>query len=262
MRVLALCVACSLFAPASAWALSCASGPYHSIPKADSVDVPTNAKVTIWYAYDVPVEGMVRLVEADSGEEVEWTMGSFEDAGGGFTFTPNALLKANTSYSVEVGQDSDNAWEFFRFETGSETDETEPATPDVLHMKKEKNNSYWGQTNLVITEVEVQEEENLYYRVEVSDNASFEGAEVSTTFAYDQTVTLGQGLCNNSLNMSAQDVDFVRLTAIDQAGNESLVSEVGEARGCSSVGAAGMGVWASFALFPVLLGRRRMRTSL
>ena len=56
--------------------------------------------------------------------------------------------------------------------------------------------------------------------------------------------------------MTERDIEYVRLVAIDLAGNRSAVSEYAEPKGCSAVGLGGVG-WLGLGVLPVLFGRRR-----
>lgn len=258
MRFFSVLFALGCLAPASASALSCVSGPYFSVPAADSVDVPTNVKLALWYADQNPDDVPVRLIESGTDEEMDLTIVPIGDSGGGYSFIPETSLKPGTSYSLEISYGNDTYSKYIEFETGETADELAPASPNLLSIETGQQDTEWGNTDWVRTDVGESAEE-VYYRVEVADNASFANSETSTVYYYGERVSVGKGLCERTLTMDATDVQFVRMTAIDRAGNESVVSEIGEPMGCSSIGAAKMAGWMSLAMLPVLLGRFRRR---
>ena len=88
--------------PSAAHALSCADGPYASVPKDGSAEVPLNARVAVWYSFSTPDELPLHLINNATGEEVPTSTSDIEDSGGVFLLVPDSPLDTDTSYSVTV----------------------------------------------------------------------------------------------------------------------------------------------------------------
>lgn len=244
--------------PSTASALSCADGPYFNLPEDGATAVPLNAQLSIWHSSFGGDDPMLRLVEKDTGIERALSVSKVEDSGGLIHFVPDELLSANTSYSVEMVRTGVESHSYFNFETGDAVDEEAPTVPLLNEVTlRENNDGQWGQTDSVSVEVS-QADEVVYYQFEVADNAEFGGSEFSSIFVMDDGVTamIGHDLCVTTLQRDAMDVDYVRLVAIDLAGNKSAVSEFAEPKGCSALGLGSVG-WLGLGVLPVLFGRRR-----
>jgi hypothetical protein len=242
--------------PASAHALSCVSGPYAVFPS-DTLDVPLNAQIVVWYSgltvEDVPLQ----LVEVYRAKVVPVSLESVEDSGAAVRMIPDEPLKPDLMYRIEALWPDRVPQAISLFNTGESADTTAPKAPGILSVERGEADGEWGPTDFVRTEVNPAKE-LVYYRVEVSSDEAFTESEFSTVMTHEEAVKIGHNLCENTLQMPAMDVRFVRLTAIDMAGNESVNSQVGKTGGCSVIGASGLG-WLGFGVIPLVFGRRRQR---
>ena len=244
--------------PSAAHALSCADGPYASVPKDGSSEVPLNARVAVWYSFSTPDELPLHLINNATGEEVPTSTSDIEDSGGVFLLVPDSPLDTDTSYSVTVTRGDTLASEgtqVTQFTTGSQIDEDSPSQPIISAVSKSEDNTDWGPTDSVNATVKGANEV-VYYRMEVADNEDFIQSESSTMYAWDGIISVGHGLCTTTLTREAMSVKQVRLIAIDLAGNESIVSESAKSMGCSAVGLSGVS-WLGLGLLPIFMRRRR-----
>ena len=243
--------------PASAHALSCVSGPYAVFPSTDTLDVPLNAQIVVWYSgltmEDVPLQ----LVEVSVVEVVPVSFELVEGSGAAVRMIPDEPLGPDVMYRVEALWPDSVPQMISLFVTGESADTTAPNAPGILSVERGEADGEWGPTDFVRTEVNPANE-LVYYRVEVSSDKAFAESEFSTVMTHEEAVKIGHNLCENTLQMPAMDVKLVRLTAIDMAGNESANSEAGKTGGCSVIGASGLG-WLGFGVIPLVFGRRRQR---
>ena len=244
--------------PSTAFALSCAEGPYFNLPEDGATAVPLNAQLSVWRSSFGGDEPMLRLVEQASGVELSLSMSLVDDSGGLLHFVPEENLSANTVYLVERVFENRDPEPYFQFETDDSVDEEAPASPIIQEVTvREDKDGHWGPTDSVNVVFE-HPSDIVFYQFEMADNASFENAELSSIFATNDGTSahVGHDLCVDTLRRDAMDVEYVRLVAIDLAGNRSAVSEYAEPKGCSALGLGGVG-WLGLGVLPVLFGRRR-----
>ena len=118
-------------------------------------------------------------------------------------------------------------------------------------------------------------EAGLYHRIELSTDAAFSDVEVLTLSTFNDRAQVSTESCLD-LQTHPHDVKFMRVTAIDSAGNEAEVSNEKKARKCATFGAESAGSetgtcntlvvstlgWMGFAVVPALVLRRRPGTRL
>ena len=241
------------FFAADAHALSCRHGFTDSIPSNHALDVPTNV---------APV-----LLFAGGSEETELTLTHIESGRGiDFSVTPlgskNVLqiqpmeeLLPNTKYALGLY----NQWyqmtgDSITFTTGSSADTTAPKEPKIIDIQRDFGRDYWGSWKWLDIELESSNADGLY-RIEVADNEAFDNSEVIYVDSYDSVLYVGRGLCDQNMKTAANDVKWVRVSAIDLAGNQSDGPEA-YASGCSSVSQPANPLLLLLTL-PLLVFRRR-----
>ena len=240
----------------------CAPGPQGSIPVDGSVDVPTNTQLAVWYVSDTPDTSPLRLIETETGEEVSVWIESVDDAGGLFLFHPDIPLQAQTSYTLEGSEFRP----FASFETGLGTDTTPPEPSQITcaeHGTTENEGGIfdWISGQLAVTESEV------YHRVEWSTDKHFSPLEVATLQTHHRQAKWSTESCG-VMETHPHDLKFMRVIAIDLAGNESSQSNPLKVKSCAnadsdhSARTCGFMLgnplhWAWLCIIPVLRSRSR-----
>jgi hypothetical protein len=257
MRVLVLLAALALPLPASA--LSCAWGPTEFFPVDGATHVPTNVVVrVVVFGEPTGEEAALFLVDA-AGAEVPWTRAVVSEGEAGssvWSFTPDEPLVASERYQI-VRSTVDSPSAFVTFTTGAGPDTTPPDAPMIEEIRRDTGLNEWGSWHHHDIRL-AQPGEPIFARVEVSDNPDFSGSRVVEAAVFHDgdsfRTVVGNGLCGGELDLSRSD-KFVRVSAIDRAGNVSATADEDRARGCSTL-ATPTG-WAPTLLLALLALRRR-----
>ena len=260
MKSVVSAVLLSTLLSSTAYGLSCANGPIASLPENGMTDVPVNAQIAVWYSLSTPDDTPLFIVNQASGDVVASTTTPIEGSGDAFLFVPHEDLPANTSFYLtrEVERTLTGEYPpFATFTTGEQVDELPPGQPDIMDLAKQDNKrGPWGDTDNITARVS-QPGEAVYYRMELADNADFIDSEISTIYGTaNDTIRVGSGPCEHTLDRDASSVKHVRITAIDLAGNESEYSESSSPVGCSSIGVSGMSAM-GLGLLPFAIRRRQ-----
>jgi hypothetical protein len=262
MRTLFVLAALASAVPAHA--LSCAWGVNHVFPETDAADVPTNVVLRVGYLSATPEDQPLSLL-TDAGEPVAatWTLVSAGEAGASvWALRPDAPLLPDTTYHLTEEGESDPGFRRSSFRTGAGPDLDPPGSPSVRSVRRDVGRGIWGSWHHHVISVEA-EAEPQFFEVDVSDSPDFASfrtvqAPAFVNGAGDPELVVGNGVCGGELDLSRRD-KFVRVRAIDLAGNMSGDSSDERARGCHTLSTP-MGLAGGFALaLAGLLGRRRPR---
>ena len=234
-------------------ALSCADlSIYPLSPVADSVSVPLNVQPTfdvISYAgtialVDSSIYG-VRLVDEDGSVLPSQVFSQDSESGYTFTLLPEASLEPDTDYDLEWTSNEGETWfEFSAFTTGLTDDDPPPSAPTPGALTSTDETDEWGRWAQLALELQTEstDDSGVWYRIELAEDASFSDAVVRG--AGPNRIAFYDNPCQSD---SAAFLDpattWVRVTAIDAAGNESdsVAAVPGEpsatgTTGCSSAG--------------------------
>lgn len=214
----------SLFS-SNAHALSCMEGVTDTNIGAYASDIPINAVISVWLLWvDLDVYPLT-LRLSDTQEEVPAT---YTDVGinGLVRIEPEEDLMPNTKY--EVFESSFMHQTVLQFTTGEERDDTPPNAPEILDVSKDYGFDMWGSWKWLDLSLN-EKEANGYYKIEVSRTSDFSNSEIT----YVKDPYIGSGLCSSNIDMDPSAVQWIKVTAIDVAGNESTTNEPYQ-RGCSS----------------------------
>jgi len=217
-------------------------------------DVPINTVVNLWLIWGGLESFPLTLRIADTEEEVPAT---YTEVGvnGLVRIEPEENLLPNTEYEVIEENYADQV---LHFTTGEDIDETPPNSPTIINVSKNFGFDVWGSWKWLNIELE-DWETNSYFKVEVSRTEDFSESEITYVSAHDGIPSIGTGLCDSNIEMDPTVVKWIKVTAIDAAGNESETQEPYR-RGCSS-SQAPMHLLLPILAIPLLILRRR-RSSL
>ena len=232
-------------------ALSCLEASLSPLsPAADSADVPLNAVPTFSMLSYQDVASRIdagdyrfRLID-DAGDTIDTELITVDDVGSHtFSLAPADGLAPQTGYTVEWSTDGGESWsESSSFTTGLSEDDTPPSHPTPGTLSQTEETSEWGlwaQLSVAV-DVESTDSSDIWYRVELSGDEDFSDPVVRGAPA-DQIVFYDNPCESDAAALLDPETSWVRLTAIDAAGNESD-TVVGEAAdpdggtGCASLG--------------------------
>jgi hypothetical protein len=247
----------ALLLPSSAEALSCMAGVYEATPRSGLTDLPINTLPLVWSALTHPNSDL-RLLNVDTEEELDFSLTHLGSSL--YTIDLDSDLEAGTTYQL-----IEYEWELSTFTIGDSIDEDGPETPIITDLDRERGSDIWGNWDYLVISTE-SSEDVAYFEVEVSDNANFDNPSIAWSDSVEQSLWIGSGVCGGNLpSREVRDIQFVRLTAYDYAGNPSEPSDIVEwkrsekidttARGCSVLPGSTVGLWGLLSL----LGLRRRR---
>jgi hypothetical protein len=240
--------------PQTASALSCLEGVTHVVPADGSMNLPTNTLPVVWTAYNSLVQDDVQLVDVVSGESIDFTV---TEQHGAYLIETEDGFNADTQYQLYGNVDE---YEITVFTTGTSMDEDAPEQPVILNSSRDKDRDMWGSWDHLDLELDASEDTS-YFLVEVAENSDFSDSTLILTTAWDNSsISIGSGLCGG--NYSREDVkniEYVRVTAYDIAGNPSEESDVLQVRsfGCSTIAASNIGLWGIIGFLGLAVRRRR-----
>lgn len=233
-----------------AYGLDCQIGIYQANID-EGQEVPTNVQLILWEAEQ---SGAFVLRDLDTEAEVPF----IADVLGGDTFrlVPNDELQPNTRYGVFTQEAPGQA--ALTFVTGTGPDTTPPETPVVLSVTKDFGSDTWGRWQWIDTTLEgASEDLEGAYEVEVSASSEMTDSETVWVHQDSSIVSVGSGICLSNLEMDPKSVRFVRVKAVDLAGNTSEASvPTGRSGGCQQGPRGAVGVLVS--LLSMILLRRRV----
>ena len=213
----------SFLCSSNSHALSCMEGVYNTNIGTDASDIPINSVIQVWIVWGGLESYPLTLRLADTDEEVPAT---YTEVGinGMVRIEPEEALLPNTEYEVFENSYQE---EVLHFTTGDHIDETPPKTPEILDISKDYGTDTWGSWKWL--DISLSEEEaNGHFKIEVSRNADFSDSEIT----YVKYPFIGYGLCTSNIDMNPNSVKWIKVTAIDAAGNESEANTPYQ-RGCT-----------------------------
>jgi hypothetical protein len=182
--------------------------------------------------------------------------------GNSIVIEPSAPLTSNTQYEVS-GESSPRDPEQFvvRFRTGNAPDDEAPPAPTLTEVKSEVGTDEWGDWEWLVLVTDTATSSNdLYLEAQISKSDEFIDATTMSATGY-HTVQFGTGPCGGNFSAIGKGDYFVRIRAVDWAGNTSAWathdSQV-STRGCA---AASRAWWGILVLLPWLVHRFRRRNS-
>jgi hypothetical protein len=217
----------SLFHASTGFALSCEeSGLQGSAPATTAVDVPVNAELVFSMLGD-NLRDLV-LVDAGTGAELPYSLTSqTEGLRTVYSVTPDELLSADTDYDLSWRGPSESYT--LELTTGAEVDETPSVAPIIDQVVADSVTDEWGTWYRFDVVYAFDTLDSVdpgdRYEVEIADNPDFNDATVRT--AYGSPSRFGADPCWSSDGDFVKETDlrqWVRVTAVDMAGNRSEVS--------------------------------------
>lgn len=203
----------ALLGPASAWALTCPTGPV-GVNIDTRRPVPTNARFLV-ELHDVAVEEDIGVrLKGPKGVDVPLKVERREASH--MVVSPEAPLHRNTIYQLWNGEEGQLD---VTFRTGAGPDERIPERPLVLEVGRDRYTSRLGPIDRMRVVVE-QKTDAHHWEVELSEDLMF--AHPQRVYGTDPTVDVGRSICrtNAAWYDGAQDY-YVRVRAVDAAGNPS-----------------------------------------
>ncbi|MFT7518457.1 MAG: hypothetical protein ACI9MC_000588 [Kiritimatiellia bacterium] len=254
-RLLIATLALSL--PMPALALSCLDrGVTSSLPERDAEQVPSNAIISL-QTLGSPID--VHLQAVGAQDPIDAAL-SREDQGSGqlIVLDPTLDLPAG-QYEVVVNWENDETWqENVQFTVVDAQDDHAPAAPTVLSTDHRVRNDVWGRWESFRVELS-DADEPVRFELELADNPEFTDSNFRAAFYSD--FSLWDSPCDSDpLAASRAKNTWIRVRAIDIAGNSSAKQDVEPMGGCSSL-AAPIGGGSVLILALGLLGVRRRRSS-
>lgn len=203
----------------TASALSCEHGIISDNIGYASKEVPLNVLPTIWFT-DIDINNFNMTVSDEEGNTIEadFVQSTFNT----FQILPTEELRSDTTY--EVNLDDPYNYRFLTFTTTDVTDEEPPSAPQITGIEVENYSDVWGNVNEIILNVDM--EENSYAMIEVAYSEDFWDAEVIYAKEYDGKIWLGTDQCGSNMKTSPQDIFWIRISAVDQAGNISEATTI------------------------------------
>jgi hypothetical protein len=203
-----------LFTTNTAHALSCEHGPVNENIGFDARDIPINVVPTIWFAnaqsedFDMSLRDETgNIIEADF---VESTFNTIQ-------ILPVEDLAPQSTYQISI--DEPYNYKFTSFTTGDVLDEEPPTAPTIYEITHENTSDVWGDSNELILDIEI--EDGSFAMIEVAYTEDFLDAEVVFAEDYNGRIWLGSGPCGSTMQSNPYDVFWIRVSAVDQAGNIS-----------------------------------------
>lgn len=177
-------------------------------------EVPLNVLPTVWFV-DIDINNFDMTITDEEGNTVEadFVQSTFNT----FQIIPVEDLQPQTIYEVTL--DDPYNYKFLTFETTDVIDDTIPAAPNVTGIEVDNYSDIWGNINELILHVDM--ENNSYAMIEVAYAEDFWDAEVVYAKEYDGRIWLGSDQCGNNMQTSPEDIFWIRVSTIDQAGNIS-----------------------------------------
>lgn len=201
----------------SAMALDCWYG-VNATNISEGQEVPTNFQPMIWQSQ---AELQAEIRDMETSEVIAATLEEVTQEA--YRLTPEAELEAGRSYGLYVVELEEwTAEPIVSFTAASESDMTAPDAPVIESATRDFGSDEWGSWKWIDIGVEAPGEAvGGAYEVEVSANEDFSDAELALVPASEDLLKVGSGLCEQSLSMAVEDIRWVRVTAIDHAGNRS-----------------------------------------
>ena len=195
-------------------ALSCEHGIINDNIGYEVKEVPLNVLPTIWFA-DIDINNFDMTIADEEGNTVEadFVQSTFNT----FQILPVEDLQPQTKYEVTL--DEPYNYSFLTFTTTDSIDEVPPPVPEIIDIEANNYSDVWGDINQLILNVEL--EDNSYAMIEVASSEDFWDAEVVYTKEYNGKIWLGQDQCSSNMKTNPQDIFWIRVSAVDQAGNIS-----------------------------------------
>jgi len=221
----------ALLSTTPAHALSCGDLDIADVHPSDgATEVPVNVvPVVRTYNYGSPEwvldNLVVRLTDTGSGAEIAVEIEAIEEDGPSlktWLLHPEAELSPDTLFTLEISSAQENGWErAFSFSTSAEIDldAPEPATADSLIYDRDDDD--WGSWRSLTVDLEGGDDHpGNWWRIEMADNADFEGAQVRASLS--QPARYFHGPCDDDAVAADEPGEtWVRVTTVDAAGNEA-----------------------------------------
>lgn len=243
-------------------ALSCLEGPDAPLPADGAVDVPTDVQVRVAMHWADTDTYSLHLLD-ELGQEVAATLEMVENPGSSDLawVRPDAELSPNSSYSLHAGMNEQiwDDWALTTFTTGSAAQSDSPEAPAVLSVERDRGTDIWGSWDWL--RIEVDSAAPASFLIEVATDETFSDARQAHVTEWnggegELELLVGDGLCGG--NMPLLDGErWVRVAAVDYAGNISDFAAAEAPAGCSSAGGPASGLAGVLGFFLVALGRRR-----
>ena len=211
-----LLLAYTLFFAQDAHALSCEHGVTKLNIAHHAMDVPRNVIPSIWYNGSSYEREPVLLRIAGTQEEIDVTVVETH-INGLVQLHPSELLLANVTYELYRPQYMDN---LRSFTTSEEIDISPTDPPEIIDATRNDGFDMWGSWKWIIVEV-APVSEPVFFAVEVSKTEDFAESEITYVDDQDWEFPLGKGQCAATIETPAKDVKWIKVRAIDRAGNIS-----------------------------------------
>jgi hypothetical protein len=201
-------------------ALSCDYGITNFIPDDGLVDLPTNTSPVVWLSDYTLTNENIALFNTDSGDQEPLIITKI--AGSVYSVLPSNGFVAETNYQFTSLQDQ---WDFSTFSIGEQLDEDSPAKPTINSLHRERGTDEWGDWDFLIVQID-EPQDAVYYQIDVSQNSDFIDSSIEIETVWNGQIGIGSGPCGGNYPMQeVQNINFVRISAYDIAGNQSEISD-------------------------------------
>ncbi len=252
--------------PQEAQALSCDNGVRIVSSQIHKGTVPVNAALILKFGWYSPDESVTRLVNAETGEEIEHRLELIDDNESYF-IRPANQLPADTEIMFEVSHVEGGFMGGDLFQTNGDTDLESPDAPEIYSATLDISEDIWGGWEWLQLQLKNLEDGESVL-IEVADNDAFNDSETTVVVDRSGLAHVGSDPCGSNLLSDIETIEYVRASVIDIAGNFSAESKVFsvyedgpmlECRACSSAAGPLSSLLPLFAL--PILGLRRRRKS-
>ena len=172
---------------------------------------------------------------ADTNVETEFTIEeiSLYDADEETEFMlvqPREQLSPNTTYAIYesyMNDDGEQRSTILEFTTNDSIDTEPPEAPVLLEASSElEQDAMWGDLTFIILQLDKEATEQQYFYVEASETESFDSYEIMYTTSQSLQLFIPYNHCVGYSRPFMESAKYLRIKAIDLAGNTSSYSNV------------------------------------